>query len=416
MKKYWKSLSRAALALSVLSAGFLASCQKEEVVAQRPNITPDDEFVVDINDLPISGQYIVVLKDQNAARSSSSLEEREAAVKQVASSLLPKTAQRSENNDLRVFSTAISGFVAKVDAATAEKLRKDSRVAYVEQDKLITLSRRGWVKAAWAPPTETKPSTQKNPWGIRKVGGAGNGTGKVAWIIDSGIDLTHPDLNVDASRSVSFLTSENKGNWQSPTDESGHGTHVAGIIAAKNNSFGVVGVAAGATVISLRVFDATNSGDASLVIDALDYVAEHGKAGDVINLSLGSSSFQALDDAVKRTAAKGIFISIAAGNDAEDCINSSPARVNAPNVYTISAADSLNKMASFSNFGSPVDFAAPGKQILSTYKGGQYAWLSGTSMAAPHVAGILLLNGGRVNSTMTITGDPDGTADKLAHE
>jgi subtilisin family serine protease len=215
---------------------------------------------------------------------------------------------------------------------------------------------------------------------------------------------------------VSFLNSENKGNWQSPTDESGHGTHVAGIIAAKNNSFGVVGVAAGATVISLRVFDATNSGDASLVIDALDYVAEHGKAGDVINLSLGSDAFQALDDAVKRTAAKGIFISIAAGNDAEDCIWSSPARVNAPNVYTISAADSLNKMASFSNFGTPVDFAAPGKQILSTYKGGQYAWLSGTSMAAPHVAGILLLNVGRVNSTMSITGDPDGAADKLAHE
>jgi subtilisin family serine protease len=415
MKKYWKSFSRTAFTLGILSVS-LASCQKEEIAAQRPQIAPENEFVVDINDLPISGQYIVVLKEQANQRSSGRPEEREAAIKQVASSLLSRTGQRSESNELRVFSTAINGFVAKVDAATAEKLRQDSRVAYVEQDKLITLSRRGWVKAAWNPPTQAQKSTQKNPWGIRKIGGSGNGTGKVAWVIDSGIDLTHPDLNVDASRSMSFLSNENKGNWQSPTDESGHGTHVAGIIAAKNNSFGVVGVAAGATVISLRVFDATNTGDASLVIDALDYIALHGKAGDVVNLSLGSDAFQALDDAVKRTAAKGIFISIAAGNDAEDCKWSSPARVNAPNVYTISAADSLNRMASFSNFGVPVDFAAPGKQILSTYKNGQYAWLSGTSMAAPHVAGILLMNGGMVNYNGTISGDPDGTADKLARK
>lgn len=302
-----------------------------------------------------------------------------------------------------------------MNAAQAEELRKDDRIAYIVQDRVITLGRRGWSKATWNVPTEPlKPNTQKNPWGVRKVGGAGNGSGKVAWVIDSGIDLLHPDLNVDGYRSVSFLSSQNKGNWQSPADESGHGTHVAGIIAAKNNSFGVVGVAAGATVISLRVFDASNRGDASVIIQALEHVYAHGKPGDVVNLSLGSDAFAPLDDAVRKVASRGIYVAVAAGNDAEDCKWSSPARVNAPNVYTVSASDSLNVLASFSNFGEPVDFSAPGKQILSTYKNKQYAWLSGTSMAAPHVAGILLLNGGKINYATTVSGDPDGRPDKLA--
>jgi subtilisin family serine protease len=417
MKKYWNKLSLGALTLAVASVGFLASCQKEQVAIEKPAVStaPDDEFIVDTKSVPIPGQYIVIFKDQATSRSSMTAAERKNAVRSTIASVLSKTGQRAEIDDSKIFSNTVQGFVAKIDAATADKLRKDERVAYVEQDKLVTLGRRGWSKATWNVAQDPQtPSTQKVPWGIRKVGGAGNGTGKVAWIIDSGIDLLHPDLNVDASRSLSFLNSSNQGNWQSPNDESGHGTHVAGIIAAKNNSFGVVGVAAGATVISLRVFDASNSGDASLVIEALDYVAEHGKAGDVINLSLGSDVFQSLDDAVRRTAAKGIFISIAAGNESKDCANTSPARVNAPNVFTISAVDSLSRMASFSNYGEPVDYAAPGKQILSTYKGGKYAWLSGTSMAAPHVAGILLLNGGKVNSSATITGDPDGNADKLA--
>src|SRR5678815_3248042 len=112
--------------------------------------------------------------------------------------------------------------------------------------------------------------------------GYGDGTGKTAWIIDSGIDFDHPDLNVDVKRSKSFLT----GNT-SADDENGHGTHVAGIIGAKNNNFGVLGVASGANLVSLRVLDKDGNGTLSSIIQALAYVNANGKAGDVVNMSIG---------------------------------------------------------------------------------------------------------------------------------
>ncbi|MDX1604089.1 MAG: S8 family serine peptidase, partial [Salinimicrobium sediminis] len=122
---------------------------------------------------------------------------------------------------------------------------------------------------------------------------------------------------------------------------------------------------------------------------------------------------QALDDAVKAAAGKGIKFALAAGNESTDANNSSPARVNGTNIYTISAVDINDRFASFSNYGNPpVDFAAPGVSIKSTWKGGGYNTISGTSMASPHVAGILLL--GNVSSGGSASGDPDGNADAIA--
>jgi len=130
----------------------------------------------------------------------------------------------------------------------------------------------------------------------------------------------------------------------------------------------------------------------------------------------GESGSDILDQQVRNTGARGIFFAIAAGNDNKLANLSSPARVNASNVYTVSAVDSLDNFASFSNYGNDVvDFAAPGVRILSTWMNNKYAYASGTSMAAPHVAGLLLLRGRNITSSGVAKNDPDGTPDPIAH-
>ncbi len=229
------------------------------------------------------------------------------------------------------------------------------------------------------------------------------------WIVDSGIDTDHPDLNIDLERSKSMIY-----NITSIEDGFGHGTEVAGLIAAKNNGSGVIGVAANATIVALRVFDDTGYGTLSRAINAVNYVNNNGKPGDVVNMSLGSGVSSILDDAVRAAAAKGILFAIASGNSAVDCSNNSPARVNAEGVYTISAMDSYQRLWSNSNYGAPVDFAAPGVNVTTTVLGGTFkSGKYGTSFAAPHVAGILLLRG-TVYSKGTVTGDKDSSPDPIA--
>jgi subtilisin family serine protease len=218
-------------------------------------------------------------------------------------------------------------------------------------------------------------------------------------------------LNVDAGRSVSFVT---RGK-NSAKDGNGHGTHVAGTIAAIDNGIDVIGVAAGATVIAVRVLGNSGSGFYSWVIAGIDHVADNGSSGDVANMSLGGPPSQAVDAAVVAAASKGIMFSLAAGNSSNDANNHTPARVNGDNIYTVSAIDSSDDFAWFSNYGNPpIDWAAPGVSVLSTKKGGGTTTYSGTSMAAPHVAGLLLLGG--IQSDGTASGDPDGNPDPIAHK
>jgi subtilisin family serine protease len=335
----------------------------------------------------IPGEYIVVLNDDVAD------------VPTVAAEMARSHAAVTEH----VYRKAIKGFSARMSAEAAGRLAADPRVKYVEPNYRVSV---GPSAAAGRPGQQG----QVTPWGVTRVGGPKDGTGKTAWVIDTGIDLDHPDLNVDVSRSANSVT---RGK-DSPNDGNGHGTHVAGTIGAIDNDIDVVGVAANATLVAVRVLDNGGSGSYSWVIAGVDYVAQNASAGDVANMSLGGPPSTALDDAVRNAADQGILFSIAAGNDGDDANNYSPARVEYQNVYTISAIGEDDCMPSWSNWGNPpIEFAAPGVGILSTANRGGTTTKSGTSMAAPHVAGILLL--GPVNSDGFACNDPDGNPDPIAH-
>lgn len=361
----------------------------------------------------IEGQYIVTfntstLLKRERVKSHMSYEESMIEIKQ-------EISRKFENvnildKDIKAtFGYAVEGFVAELSKDQINNLKKDSRVKSIENDYMIAL----------APPAGKGPGSggggstdpQEIPWGITRVGGAVSGVGKTAWIIDSGVDSDHPDLNVDVARSRSYVT---KGKY-SIEDGNGHGTHVAGTVGALDNNIGVIGVAPGATIVALRVLDSRGSGQFSWTIQALDYVAANGSPGDAVNMSLGPQSRyedSVVDNASINVAALGIKVAIAAGNSSDDCSFYSPARANHANIYTVSAMDINDNWAYFSNYGSPVDAAAPGVAVKSTWKDGGYNTISGTSMASPHVCGLLLL--GNIISDGTVNGDPDGNPDPIA--
>ena len=392
------------LAMAFAATAFV-SCSKDETT-EAPGAAPETTQAVA---QPIPGQYIVVYKEAGKLRGDHSTNKQ--AVRTKTQDLFAKN-MIADAEILQVYSAALSGVTVKMSKDQVSKLRRSSDIAYIEQDRVLTL----------APPcgTPTNPCTdpgggggstgQDTPFGITRVNGVSSYTGSgVAWVIDTGIDLDHPDLNVDASRGYNAFTSGK--DAKSLDDGNGHGTHVAGTIAALNNNVGVIGVAPGATVIPVKVLDSRGSGSYSGVINGVDHVAANGQAGDVANMSLGGPVSQALDDAVVAASSKVKF-ALAAGNDSDDSNNHSPARANGTNIYTISAMDVNDNFASFSNYGNPpVDYCAPGVAIKSTWKDGGYNTISGTSMASPHAAGVLLL--GTASTDGTVNGDPDGTADAI---
>ncbi len=314
-----------------------------------------------------------------------------------------------------LYGSALVGFSFRGSDTAAAALAARPNVLYVELDQEVAvIGKPPWAGGGKRPAEDNPRPNQVVPWGVARVGGPGDGTGKTAWIIDTGIDADHPDLEVDLDRSVNFAAGSRKKKHEPWNDGHGHGTHVAGTIAARNDGYDVVGVAAGATVVAVRVLDNEGRGYVSDVIAGVDYVAANGSPGDVANMSLGGGASQALDDSVASAAETVTFV-IAAGNDSADANNYSPARVEHENVYTVSAVDRNDVFAYFSNFGNPpVDFAAPGVAVESTWLDGGLATLSGTSMATPHVAGILLL-GGTVGIDGHATGDPDANPDPIAH-
>ncbi|WP_347156989.1 S8 family serine peptidase [Pontibacter chitinilyticus] len=442
--------------VALASAISITGCQKEDSAGDLlPSPVSADDAQ---NGLAIEGQYIIVFKEAN--KSGNALHGGNSAVNSTIRQTVLNQAHINSADLQQIFNGVVNGFAAKLTPAQLDLLRDNPAIAYIEQDKFISIKKevqkigttgKGGGKfspilaptpePAPAPTPEPTPAPEPTPtptpepapvptpepapsvpaylpvtpltgelvpWNVARVG-YGDGTGKTVFIIDSGIDTDNPDLNIDLTRSMSFIY-----GITSVEDGLGHGTAVAGVIAAKNNGAGVLGVASNATVVALRIFDDAGQGSISRVIAAVNYVYNNAKPGDVVNMSLGSGASSTLDQAVLDAAAKGILFAIAAGNSNVDCYGSSPARVNATGVYTISAMDENGNMWANSNFGATVDFAAPGVNITTTSKTGANSggW-SGTSFAAPHVAGILLLRG-MVLSQGTITGDKDGTPDPIA--
>ncbi len=321
----------------------------------------------------------------------------------------------SQSSILATYSYVMTGFAASLTEDQVKALQTDKRVIRIEMDKEYSI----FDKVESIEDLKgNKLQGQTIPWGLTYIGGfteATTTTG-VAWIVDTGIDLDHPDLNVDLDLSKTMFTSGT--DAASADDLNGHGSHVAGIIAAKNNSYGTVGVCAGAKVIAVKVLSYRGSGTISNIIAGLDYVASHLIQGkiNVVNLSLGGSISTSLDNAVINLANKGAYVVLAACNYSANVSNYSPARVEAQRVYTISSHTSQGVLSTFSNYGNPsIDFAAPGDNIYSTYKNGGYATMSGTSMSTPYVSGIILANNGVVNWSGYINGDKDLIPDKKAH-
>jgi subtilisin family serine protease len=272
-----------------------------------------------------------------------------------------------------VYRSALKGYAAVIPNDRVAAVRGDGRVAYVEPDQTAVAS------------------AQVLPWGIDKVDAdvssttAGDGAGAIsnvnAYVIDTGISTSHPDL---------FVVDQVKFGRGPKKDCNGHGTHVAGTIAARDNTIDVVGVSPGSPLTSVKVLGCDGSGFTSTIIAGVDWVTANALKPAVANMSLGGPSSPALDTAVLNSVASGVFYAVAAGNEGANACNVSPARAGAGldnGIVTVAATDPADQEPAFSNFGACVDIWAPGVNVLSTSIGGGTTTLSGTSQASPHVAG-----------------------------
>jgi subtilisin family serine protease len=330
-----------------------------------------------------------------------------------------KAASASGGHLLHTYSGPLSGFAIQVPAhAVARIMAGNPLISGCQQSHYVGV-----------PPGEAGATArpggggggggrQTTPWDITRVGGPKTPrAGAKAWVLDTGIDPNTGDLNIDTADSRVYLTSDTFGKpidtWY---DYNGHGTHVAGTIAAINNSTGIVGVAAGATVVSVKVLDSAGVAPDTEVLAGLQYIKGVARPGDVVNISIeADKGSTVLDLAVQSFAGTGIFVVMAAGNDSTDVDAShiSPADNDGPYLYTVSAVDQTNTLASFSNYGLSVDYAEPGVNIVSLAPGGGTATKSGTSMAAPHLSGILMVTGGPIGDGGPITGDKDSQTDHV---
>lgn len=310
----------------------------------------------------------------------------------------------------------LNGFTARLTAGQAQSLQRRQGVRSVEADSLVSLvepvnTTRLQASGSVGIAGQTTPYGVPMVWGNTNYGGATNGD-KYAFVLDTGISTQTNDLAINSTYSRNF-TSTKTNDW---IDYQGHGTHVAGTIAAMDDADGVVGVAAGAQTIAIRVLDRRGSGQTSWIVNGINYVAGLVKTGAlkdidpsklVANMSLGGGVNNSIDNAVRAAATdisgtgRYLRFAIAAGNSGADVDNYSPANTgDHPNVYTVSAVNSAKAMTSWSNFDNvgdtidDCDFSAPGASIQSLgMSAGSIVVMSGTSMASPHMAGVLLMGG-----------------------
>lgn len=375
----------------------------------------------------IPGQYIILLKEEEEGDIDLLPDEDDERLQKSASgnqilfkaqdSKLQRGQSIFKRNGLdqskvnQVFADDGSTFMAELTEKEAQKLMDDPDVEIVEEDRVIALNFEPLIRTPFIPSEENTGKNGNIPnakmdadgdyetYGVERIGGSVNfensqhWENRFVWIVDTGLDTDHPDLNIVHEYSESFV------GGSSYEDSHGHGTHVAGVVAAKDNGFGTVGVAAGAKVVAVKVLDDKGNGKVSAIISALYYIRRHSLPNDVVNISVGGRSSRAITRLVKRLGRRGVHVVCAAGNRGKDVRDTSPANVNGINVYTVAAINWDDIYTNYSNFGDGVDFAAPGEGILSTHLDGKYAYMSGTSMAAPHAAGVMVLTEGFYNTS-----------------
>ncbi|HEX2922764.1 MAG TPA: S8 family peptidase [Chloroflexota bacterium] len=310
-----------------------------------------------------------------------------------------KAVKEAGGNPLKQL-TMVNASVVELSAAGAAALSENPNVELVENDRRLKEHSVGAVQVALPESqmgsadgqsrrSNAKPdgSSQIVPWGVDRIKAPeawrfSQGTGVKVAVLDSGIDLSHPDLRVAGG--VNLL---NRG--QSYDDDRGHGTHVAGTIAARDNGQGVVGVAPGASLYAVKAIDKNGEIWASDVVQGLEWSVNNHM--DVVNMSFGSPEDDpAIRKAITAAHNAGVVLVASAGNEGP-AANTVHYPALYPEVIAVSAIDQENAIASFSSVGPQVALAAPGVEIYSTYLGGSYATRSGTSMAAPHVTGVVAL-------------------------
>lgn len=378
------------LALFALVAVCVAAVVLTAVHGQSSNAGP--KFRRMREDKRIPNQYIVVLKDDVADVEGEAI----------------RLARDfgGDRNGGHTYSRAIKGFSVRMPEAQALKLADDPRVAFVEEDGVVSLI-----------------ATQTNAtWGLDRIDQRdlplnstynfnATGAGVRAYIIDTGIRATHVDFG---GRVISGFTAINDGLGTG--DGNGHGTHVAGTVGGST-----WGVAKNVSLIAVRVLDSGGSGSNAGVIAGVDFVTSNHQAGQpaVANMSLGGGISSALDTAVTNSVNDGVTYAVAAGNETQNACNVSPAR--APSAITVGSTTTSDARSSFSNFGTCVDIFAPGSSITSAWRTSDTATntISGTSMASPHVAGVAALflevNPGASPATVTAAIINSSTPNKVTN-
>lgn len=369
--RFLSRISKSFATLSALAL-ILAGCSKPDVQFTKQNLTLKEGFseehiapVYKKNNVPpaLSDAYIVVFNDD--------VKETEVDAES------DRVCGESGSKKGRSFKHAVKGFTSHLSPAAVEKMRRDPRVKYIEQDQIATMSATQFTA----------------PWGLDRIDQSDNplsgsytyaSTGSTvdAYIFDTGLKLDHNEFTGRVRAGYNTITL-----GASPADDNGHGTHVAGSLGGTR-----YGVAKGISIIPVKVLDQFGSGSYAQIIAGIEWaIAHHTTKPAVGNMSLGGGVSAVLDDAVRKAIADGIVMCLAGGNATSDVSTASPARV--AEAITVGSTTKTDELSSFSNFGAGIDLLAPGSAIVSAWHTGvnDINTISGTSMATPHVAGAAAL-------------------------
>lgn len=360
----------------------------------------------------VPGSYIVVLKSGASPSSVTS-----------AAGIRPQLTYSAGPGEARSTSDAqpspdavplLNGFAATLGPNELQALRADPNVAYVEEDQVLT-----------AHGTQYMSGDYGDPWGLDRIDQRSSslsesytygddGAGVYVYMIDSGLQASHPEFEGRAKNVYDAFGG-------SGSDCDGHGTKVAGIVGGKT-----WGVAKKAYLRGVRVLDCNGSGTTSKLIAAMDWVRKNRGNPAVANVSLGGSYSSAVNDAVQQLVSSGVFVSVSAGNNGTDACKYSPA--SASSVFTTAASTKTDYKVSYSNYGKCIDAYAPGYNLMTSSLGSSKTRVSGTSMAAPHIAGVAALYKGKYGNassstidswlkgnatTSVIRSNPSGTPNRL---